>query len=98
MPSCRTNITMAYQCNEITVSLDVDFDVERADPSVGIMGDSIACFTAKVVDADLFPGGVPADVLAELQADFDANEGDWMEEIEKACMDSLADCDDWREP
>ncbi len=91
MPSCRTNITMPYQCNEITVSLDVDFEVERADPSVGIMDDSIADFTAKVIDADLFPGGTPAEVLTELQAAFDANRGDWVEEIEEACMDSLAD-------
>lgn len=95
MPRCSTNITMPYQCNEITVSLDVDFEVEPADPSVGIWNDSIADFTAKVVDADLFPGVTPADVLAELQAAFDANRGDWSDEIEQECMESLADV---REP
>lgn len=94
MPRCSTNITMPYQCNEITVSLDVDFEIERAD-GCRTTCDSIADFTAKVIDADLFPGGTPADVLAELQAYYDANESDWLEEIVEACMDSLADA---REP
>lgn len=91
MPSCRANITMPYQCNEITVALDVDFEVERADPSVGIMGDSIAGFIAKVIDADLPPGGTPKEVLAELQSHFDANQSDWADEIEEACIHSFAD-------
>lgn len=91
MPTCRTNIIMPYQCNEATVSLDVDFEVEPADPSVGIMGDSIASFAAKVVDVDLFPGGTPSEVIAELQAYFDANEACWREDIEEACIESLSD-------
>ena len=77
----------------VTVSLDVDFEVEPPDPDVGIMGCGVASFAAKVIDADLeldAPKPSP-EVLALIQAAFDANLSDYTDEIEEACIESLSD-------
>lgn len=87
MPRCRANITMPYHGDEITVSLLVTFEVEPADPSVGIFCDSIAAWTADVIDADVEPCG--ADVIAQLQEAFDATAMDYAKEIESDCEHSL---------
>ena len=87
MPRCRANITMPYHGGEITVCLLVQFEVDRADPSVGIFCDSIAAWTADVIDADVEP--CAADVLAELQEAFDATAMDYADDIESACEHSL---------
>lgn len=100
MPSCRTNITMPFEGDSVTVTLAVGFEVSPPDPSVGIFGCGVEALDAKVIDADVeaeTPTAPPA-VLAALQAELDANLGKYCAAIEEGCIESLADCHDWREP
>ena len=85
---CKTNISMLVDGEDVTVTLDVEFEVEPPDPDVGIMGCSIADFTAKViaVEDQVFPA-----LLAKTQAKLDADVEHWRDEIDEACLDSLCE-------
>ena len=92
---CTTNISLPYEGELITVTLSVEFEIAYADFSVGIVSDGIDCFTAKVIGADL--EDETADSLKALQTYFDANEENYVTEIDEACIASLADYYDPRE-
>ncbi len=87
MHQCLANITMPINGEDVTVTLDVDFEIEPADPSVGIMGDGIGDFTAKVIEADL--DGVTDAELAAMQTYFDANTHKYIDSINEDCIASL---------
>ena len=84
---CLTNITMPIDGENLTVSLDVEFEVAPPDPTVGIFGCGIDGFRAKVVDVDV---ETPTpELLAAVQAQFDANEEQYRDQIDEACLASL---------
>lgn len=95
MPNCLANIVMPIGGVSRTVTLDVDFSVAPPDPDVGIMGCSIEEFTAKVIDVDM--AGVTPELLAMVQALFDANESDYMDQVDEECLAYLETMDDCRE-
>ena len=96
MPTCQANIIMPVGSEPRTVTLEVDFSVSPPDPDVGIMGCGIEEFTAKVIDVDV--EGVTPELLAMVQALFDANEDEYRDHVDEECLAYLESMDDCREP
>ena len=83
--TCKANVSIPYDGENVTVCLDVEFEVCPPDPTVGIFGCGIDAFWAKVVDVDI----EPTPDLAVFQAYFDAHEEEYRAEIDEECLKSL---------
>lgn len=85
--TCTANIIMPVGTNPRTVTLEVEFSV---------YGGEIDMIEATVIDVDT--DDVTPELLAMVQAMYDANEDEYVDQVEEECISHLESMGDGREP
>lgn len=85
--TCTANIIMLVGAERRTVTLEVEFSV---------YGGEIDMIEATVIDVDT--DDVTPELLAMVQDLYDANEDEYVDQVEEECIDRLEIMGDGREP